>query len=290
MCYVLSAVSHMANLSTQHTALNTLHMLLTIDIGNTNIVFAVFRNAESAEDSLLGWWRVETDINRNAGEYAEIFNESTKNITAPPTLSDISAVIISCVVPDCLPELKIFSEKYCNHTAFVIGENKLSHENLGIRIDLDNPAEVGADRLVNAIAAYDKYKSAAIIIDFGTATTFDIINNKGDYLGGLIAPGINLSVKTLHNATAKLPEIDIVKPPQIIGKSTVTAMQSGMYYGYKGLIEGIVAQVRKEHSDDMKVIATGGLAKVFADATDIIGYTEPNLTINGLHKIYKTTL
>ena len=157
----------------------------------------------------------------------------------------------------------------------------------GITIKLNESSEVGADRIVNSLAAYKIYKKDAIILDFGTATTFDVISSKGDYLGGVIAPGIDLSIKSLHRAAAKLPEIAVKKPTKIIGKTTVSAMQSGIFFGYLGLIEGITERIKKEYGKKMIIIATGGLATLFHGATDSINYLEPDLTIIGLKEIYK---
>jgi len=178
----------------------------------------------------------------------------------------------------------MLTRKFFNTELLIVGEEEVK---LDIEIKIDKPREVGADRLVNAIAAWNKYSQPLIIVDFGTATTFDVVNNKGNYIGGIIAPGINLSLETLHRAAAKLPNIAVERPPQVIGKDTVSAMQSGIYYGYISLIEGIVARINKEHGKKMKVVATGGLAPLFAKATPIINALEPNLIIDGLKLIYE---
>jgi len=254
-------------------------MLLAIDAGNTNIVFAIFK-----DDEIIGQWRVSSDSGRTADEYAVILKEllSLKDIE----FAKINGVIISTVVPQNLFELKNLSKRYFDITPLVIGEKNVR---ANIKIDVDRTSEVGADRLVNAYAAYQEYKTALIIIDFGTATTFDVVSNDGTYIGGLISPGINLSMDALHHAAAKLPEIAIAKPEKIIGRSTVKAMQSGVYFGYIGLIEGIVARVKKEYGGDMIIIATGGLASLFAKGTKVIDHLQADLTIKGLHNIFKST-
>lgn len=255
-------------------------MLLAIDVGNTNIVFAVFSG-----DDLEGKWRLSTDTSRTSDEYAVVFRDLLQ--LNGINFSDIKNIIISSVVPQHTFEIKNFCNDYFSCKPMVIGEKGVK---VGMDIDVDRASEVGADRLVNAVSAYKTYKKAAIIIDFGTATTFDVINKKGAYIGGLIAPGINLSLDALHAAAAKLPEIAIKKPSKVIGKSTVSAMQSGIYFGYKGLIEGIIANIRSEIEEEMITIATGGLAPLFAESTDSIEHLEPNLTINGLNEIYKINI
>ena len=252
-------------------------MLLAIDVGNTNIVFAALDN-----DEIIGQWRLSTDARTTADEYAVLLKEliALKSLS----FSDINEVIISTVVPQNLFELKKLSRTYFDVDPKVIGENGIKAP---IKIDMDKPSEIGADRLVNAYAAYQKYQRALIIIDFGTATTFDVVNKDGCYIGGLIAPGINLSLDALHRAAAKLPEIAIKKPSSAIGKNTISAMQAGVYFGYAGLIEGIISKVKQEYAQDMYVIATGGLAELFADATEIINEIQPDLTINGLKEVIK---
>jgi len=252
-------------------------MLLAIDIGNTNIVSAVFKG-----DEIKGRWRISTDLGCTSDEYNILF----KSLFTSDGIkfSDVGGVIISSVVPKHNFELKYFCKKYFSCEAFIVGEGR---GDIGIKIEADDPSEVGADRLVNAIAAYNKYGKAAVIVDFGTATTFDVIDNKGTYLGGAIAPGINLSLNALHLAAAKLPEIEIKKPKGVIGKSTKSAMQSGVYFGYKGLIRGIIENIKKEMNIEMIVVATGGLSSLFSNVDPLIDYVEPDLTINGLNQIYK---
>jgi type III pantothenate kinase len=251
-------------------------MLLAIDAGNTNTVFAVFDG-----DTLKGQWRAATEPHRTADEYAvwleQLLHRENLALTA------ITGAIIASVVPQGLFALRQFCERYCATKPLVVGEAGVA---LGLRIAVDQPAEVGADRLVNAVGAYRRYGGPLIVIDFGTATTFDAIGADGAYLGGVIAPGINLSLEALHRAAAQLPRIAVARPETVIGKATVPAMQAGIYWGYVGLIEGIVARMRAEMGAEVETIATGGLALLFAGGTPAIGRVDRDLTIDGLHAIY----
>ncbi len=251
-------------------------MLLTIDTGNTNTVFAVFRGSD-----LVGKWRIVTDRSRTSDEYALSIIQflALSNIKK----EEITDVIIACVVPQAVFALKTMCREYFSCLPLTVGENGV---NVGIGVAIERKNEIGADRLVNAVAAYKKYGANAIVIDFGTATTFDVINKNGDYAGGVIAPGINLSINALHIAAAKLPEVAVAKPEKVVGTSTVEAIQSGIYWGYIGLIEGIVNKIKNETGEEMTVIATGGLASLFFKGTKIIKYLEPDLTIYGLQEIY----
>ncbi len=190
--------------------------------------------------------------------------------------------MISSVVPQALTPLKSMCREFFSCTAKVVTEN------LGVTIPIviDNPREVGADRLVNAVAAHKRYRGPLIVVDFGTATTFDVIDGDGRYCGGVIATGINLSLEALHRAAAKLPRVAVERPPQVIGSSTVTAMQSGVYWGYVSLVEGMVARIKAEFGEPMKVIATGGLAGLFAGATDVIEHVDRDLTMAGLVELF----
>lgn len=251
-------------------------MLLAIDAGNTNTVFALFEGEAVTEQ-----WRLSTAHTRTADEYAIWLTQlmALKNITP----AAISGAICASVVPQVNYELKTLCRRYFNTDLLLIGEPNVA---LGIGIEVDRPEEVGADRVVNALAAWEKYKTAAIVVDFGTATTFDVISAKGAYIGGVIAPGINLSLDALQKAAAKLPTVEISKPAHIIGKNTVAAMQSGIYFGYVGLIEGIVARLKKSLGGGVKVLATGGLAPLYAKATGAIDEVAPDLTMLGLNQIY----
>lgn len=252
-------------------------MLLAIDVGNTNIVFAVFDG-----EKLLGQWRLATDGRRTAEEYILALSQLMELENVPR--EKIRSAIISSVVPQTLFPLKILCRRYFQCEALVIGDEKVK---LGLAIHVDRPTEVGADRLVNSVAAYDRYGSDVIVIDFGTATTFDVVNTEGDYVGGVIAPGINLSLDALRMAAAKLPDVAIDRPAKVIGTSTIGAMQSGMYWGYVGLIEGIVTRIRKEYGRAMKVVATGGLSPLFAKATPVIEILDTDLTMHGLRLIFE---
>lgn len=251
-------------------------MLLAIDVGNTNTVFAVFEGA-----AMRGQWRAATDAGRTADEHAVWFGQLMARHDLQ--LDDIDHVVLSTVVPQCLAALTLLCEQYCGCCPMVVGEPEVE---LGIAVNVAQPGEVGADRLVNAVGAQMKYDGPLIIIDFGTATTFDAINNDGSYEGGIIAPGINLSLESLHQAAAQLPRIAVSRPESVIAKSTVPAMQSGIYWGYIGLIEGIVQRMKEEYGSAMTVIATGGLAELFSDGTPVIDTTDPDLTIRGLFEIF----
>lgn len=251
-------------------------MLLAIDAGNTNTVFAVFDGKK-----LLGKWRLSTSPERTVDEYALSVIELMRMMGID--YKGIGNVIISSVVPRTIFPLKTLARQYFKAEPLVVGENNVK---IGIEVLLERRNEVGADRLVNAVAAHKLYGKAAVIIDFGTATTFDVINENGDYFGGVIAPGINLSLDALKAAAAKLPDFAIERPAKVIGNSTVSAMQSGIYWGYIGLIEGITARIKEEFARPAKVIATGGLAGLYAKATNIIEYLEPDLTLYGLQEIF----
>lgn len=251
-------------------------MLLAIDIGNTNLVFALCEG-----EVVRAQWRIRTDAHRTADEYAvwllalmERSGFSTR---------DVHAAIISSVVPDANFGVKSFVRNYLQCEPSLVSADML---NLGMKLRIDNPRELGADRLVNAFAAWSQWQQALVVIDFGTATTFDVVSGRGEYLGGVIAPGINLSLEALQRAAAKLHGIAIVKPEKVIGTHTTSAMQSGIFYGYTGLIEGIVQRIRAERREAMKVVATGGLAPLYAGATKMIETVDTDLTIRGLCLIH----
>lgn len=252
-------------------------MLLAIDAGNTNIVFAVFDG-----EQVRGEWRASTDTDRTADELGvwlmQLLTIEKMN------REDIDAAIIASVVPAMVFSLKTLCRRYFNCDPLVVGSEGVD---LGINIWLDRPEEVGADRLVNAVAAHKCYPGPMIVIDFGTATTFDVIDAEGNYCGGAIAPGINLSLEALHMAAAKLPRVAIGRPRTVIGKATVPAMQSGIFWGYVGLIEGLVKRIQEEFGADMLVLATGGLAPLFAEATKDIHKLDPDLTLRGLLEIHR---
>jgi type III pantothenate kinase len=252
-------------------------MLLVIDAGNTNTVFAVFDGKK-----LCGQWRIATDARRTADEYGIWLLQIMAH--ARIDHEKIKASIMSCVVPQAVFALRMLTRGYFHTELLIVGEPGVA---LGIEAKIDRPSEVGADRLVNAVAAWDRHHQPLIIVDFGTATTFDVVSKEGNYIGGIIAPGVHLSLEALHRAAAKLPNVAVERPARVTGKDTVQAMQSGIYYGYVGLIEGIVSRVKAEAGIPMYVVATGGLAPLFAKATPIINALEPDLIIDGLRLIYE---
>ncbi|MEW5726513.1 MAG: type III pantothenate kinase [Pseudomonadota bacterium] len=252
-------------------------MLLAIDSGNTNIVFAVFDG-----EQVRGEWRASTDTERTADELGVWLMQLLTIEGLKRT--DIDACIIASVVPAMVFNLKTLCRRYFACEPVVVGDEGVE---LGLEIRLDRPEEVGADRLVNAVAAHKFYNGPLIVIDFGTATTFDVVDSDGNYCGGAIAPGINLSLEALHMAAAKLPRVAIGRPRQVIGKATVPAMQSGIFWGYIGLIEGLVKRIEEEFGSRMLVVATGGLAPLFAESTPVIQQLDPDLTLRGLLEIHR---
>ncbi len=252
-------------------------MLLAIDSGNTNIVFAIFDG-----EKIAGQWRSSTATMRTSDEYAVWLTQLMATEDRKP--ADIDAAIIASVVPEALFHLKSLCRDYFNSDPMVVGEEGVDP---GLEVHVDRPEEVGADRLVNAVAAHRLFEGPLIVIDFGTATTFDLVDAEGAYCGGAIAPGINLSLEALHLAAAKLPRIAIRNPGSVIGKTTVSAMQSGIYWGYVALIEGMIARMTEEFGQPTTVVATGGLAPLFNDATDRIKHLVPDLTLQGLVQIYR---
>jgi type III pantothenate kinase len=252
-------------------------MLLAIDIGNTNLVFALFAGSE-----VRAQWRIRTEHHRSADEYA-VWLFALMN-RAGISEKEVTAVILSSVVPDANFEVKCFVRQYLKIEPQLLTSGQMD---LGMPVLLDNPKELGADRLINAFAAWSEFRRALIVIDFGTATTFDVVSGKGEYRGGVIAPGINLSLEALQRAAAKLHGIAITHPEKVIGTNTTNAMQSGIFYGYAGLIEGIVSRIKAELGEAMHVIATGGLAPLYAEATHAIDAVDTDLTIRGLRLIYE---
>ena len=250
-------------------------LLLAIDVGNTNTVFALYR-----ERHALGQWRISTIRERTADEYAAALTQlmTLKGYSH----GDVGAAVISSVVPQALTPLKSMCREFFSCTARVVGDDLA----VTIPVVVDNPREVGADRLVNAVAAHTRYQGPLIVVDFGTATTFDVIDEGGRYCGGVIATGINRSLEALHRAAAKLPRVAVERPDRVIGTSTVSAMQSGVFWGYVSMIEGIVTRIKTEFGAEMKVIATGGLAGLFAGATDVIEQVDRDLTMAGLVELY----
>lgn len=253
-------------------------MLLAIDNGNTNILFAV-------HDKKKGWlfeWRIATDPKRTADEYAVWFHQLLGMVNL--TFYDISDCVISSVVPQSIFNLRNLSRRHLKVEPIIIGEPGVD---VGIDVRIDNPKQVGADRLVTTLGAVLKYDGPLIIIDSGTATTFDIVSADRCFEGGIIAPGISLSMRALHEAAAQLPRIEIKKPESVIGKNTVSAMQAGVFWGYIGLIDGLVRQIKKEDGRDFTVIGTGGVASLFDGASETITHYDSQLTIDGLYEIWR---
>lgn len=253
-------------------------MLLVVDCGNTNSVFAVFGDA----GEILGQWRAATNPNRTADELGVWLHQVMIFSGLDP--KGVDAGIIATVVPATLFNFRLMFVRYFGCRAVVVGTPEVD---VGLTIRLDRPEEVGADRLVNALAAHEAYGGPLVIVDFGTATTFDLIDGDGAYLGGAIAPGINLSLEALHMASAQLPRVAIGRPERVIGKNTVQAMRSGIFWGYVSLIEGVVARIGEEFGKPLKAIATGGLAQLFADCTSVLALADPDLTLKGLYAIHR---
>jgi type III pantothenate kinase len=251
-------------------------MLLAIEQGNTNTLFAVHDG-----ERWLAQWRTATEAQRTADEYAVWLHQLLT--LSGLSLSQLNACIISTVVPQSLFNLRNLVRRYLHCEPLVVGENA----ELGIEVRIDKPSEAGADRLVNAIGAHIVYPGPLIVIDSGTATTFDVVAADGALEGCAIAPGINLSMSALHQAAAKLPRVAIERPARVLGKDTVGAMQSGIYWGYVGLIEYLVTRLKAEYGQPMSVIATGGVASLFHGATDLIDHFDPDLTLRGLLEIYR---
>jgi len=251
-------------------------VLLVFDVGNTNIVLGVFRERELVQN-----WRLATARHRTADEYGMLL----RNLFAASELSmaEIHAGALSSVVPPVNPVLECTCRKYFGFAPLTVGPGTKT----GMPIKYENPREVGADRIVNAVAAYEQYGGPLIIVDFGTATTFCTISGKGEYLGGAIAPGIGISTEALFARAAKLPRVELVKPPSVIGKNTVNSMQSGIVYGFVGQVNEVVRRMKKEMAGNPRVVATGGLAELIAGETPVIDRVDKYLTLNGLRIIYE---
>lgn len=252
-------------------------MLLCIDIGNTNIVFGIYK-----EDKLINHWRLRTEKDMTSDELSIlIFNLFSQAHIENGSIKDI---IISCVVPPLLSSFKEFCILSFDREPMIVDYSI----NTGMSIEYDNPKEVGADRIVNAVAAYNKYKRELIVVDFGTATTFDYISSKGAYEGGAIAPGIIISAEALFQKASKLPRVEIfAKPKTVIAKETMSSINSGLVYGYAGLVDGIVERIKKEKGHNITVVATGGLAPLIKSEAKSIDYIEIFLTLDGLKSVFE---
>ncbi|HCP01459.1 MAG TPA: type III pantothenate kinase [Rhodospirillaceae bacterium] len=250
-------------------------MLLVIDCGNTNTVFAVYDG-----DVQLGKWRIATNPQRTSDEYAVWLTQliSLKGLST----ADVTDAIVTTVVPGTRRAIVDLLESHFHVSPLLIRDPDVD---LGLEVLIDRPEQVGADRLVASVGAHLLHPGHLIVIDFGTGTTFDIVDDAGNFRGGVIAPGINLSVEALYMAGALLPRVNIERPKKVIGGATVPAMQSGIFWGYVSMIEGMVPRIAEEYGRSVTVVATGGLAPLFADVTDVIDATEPDLTLTGLHEI-----
>jgi type III pantothenate kinase len=246
-------------------------MLLCIDCGNTNTVFSIWDGAR-----FLATFRTSTEWQRTADQYFVWLSTLMGHRKVP---FDIDQVIVSSTVPRVVFNLRVLADRYFNCRPLVVGRADCA---LPVPPRVDQGTTVGPDRLVNTVAGFDRHGGDLIVVDFGTATTFDVVDTDGAYIGGAIAPGVNLSLEALHNAAAALPHVDITKPQVVIGTNTIACMQSGIYWGYVGLVEGIIRQIRAERGRTMKVIATGGLASLFEQGTDVFASVEDDLTMHGL--------
>ncbi len=252
-------------------------MLFCIDIGNTNIVLGV-----TNRDRIVHHWRIRTERDITPDELGILVSNLFQSVGI--SREDIKNTIMSCVVPPLLNTVEEFSRRYFNIKPLIVGPGLRT----GMPIHYDNPKEVGADRIVNAVGAYEKFRSALVVVDFGTATTFDYISQEGVYIGGAIAPGVLISCEALFQKASKLPRVEIfVRPKSVIARDTISSMNVGIIYGYAGLVDGIVDRIRKESGEDLKVIATGGLAHLISDVSKTIDYVEEFLTLQGLMIIFK---
>ena len=250
-------------------------MLLAVDIGNTNVTFGVFEGEE-----LRATWRMATSVNQMADEYAALL----LNLLRYQGLetADIKEIAICCVVPPLLSTFEELFERYFHVSPLVVGPGVKT----GVNIRFENPREVGTDRIVNTAAAHHLYTGAVIVTDVGTATTFDIVSKEGDYIGGVIAPGIATAAEALFTRAAALPKVELIRPKQAIGTNTIAGMQSGIVFGYVGLIEGLVARIQRELGEKVTVVATGGYAELIAEETTVIDKINPDLTLIGLRLVY----
>ncbi|UOQ83870.1 type III pantothenate kinase [Gracilibacillus salinarum] len=253
-------------------------MIFVIDVGNTNTVLGVFR-----DEKLTFQWRMQTDKNKTEDEYAMFIRSLLEHEGL--RFSDINGIVISSVVPPILFALQRMADKYFHCNPMVIGDDKV---NPYLKMKYPNPKELGADRVVNAVGVIKEYGSPSIIIDFGTATTYCYINEHNEYVSGVITPGINISLEALYQHAAKLPKIELKKPFNVLGESTVEAMQAGVYFGYVGQVDAVVNRIKQEIGQAPQVIATGGLATLIAKDSSVIDIVDPYLTLKGLFEIYRT--
>lgn len=262
-------------------------MLLVIDVGNTNTVLGVFRSSNEQPgvapryDQMLAHWRVGTVRTQMADEYGVLF----RNLFAMQSIDpqEVKAIVLASVVPPIDSTLREVCERYFQVKPLFIEPGVKT----GMPVLVENPAEVGADRIVNGVAAFERYGGPCVIVDFGTATTFDVISERGEFMGGVIAPGIGISAEALFQRTARLPKIDIRRPARVIGTNTVTNLQSGLFYGYVGLVDGLLERIMDELGAKAKVISTGGLASLIASGSRFVGIVDEMLTLDGMRIIHE---
>ncbi|MBE1447202.1 type III pantothenate kinase [Paenibacillus sp. OAS669] len=251
-------------------------MILAVDVGNTNIVLGLYEG-----DQLLHHWRLSTNRSSTTDEYGMMIYNLFQH--SGLELDQIEGIIISSVVPPLMFVLEQLCSKYLKKTPLIVGPGIKT----GLNVRYENPREVGADRIANAVAAIELYGAPCIVVDFGTATTFDYIDASGQYIGGAVAPGVGISTEALYQRAAKLPRIELVKPKSVVGRNTVASMQAGIIYGFAGQVDGIVGRIREEHNAQAKVIATGEMAELIASESRTIEKVNPLLTLQGLQMIYR---